>query len=76
MNSNKPLTAKEAADYLDISKSHLYQLTSKGKIPHYKPNGKRLYIFQSDLDDYIRSGKVKTNKELEVEAEEYLEATK
>lgn len=74
MNSNKPLTVEKAADYLDISKAHLYKLTSKGRIPHYKPNGKRLYFYQSDLDDYIKAGRVKTNDELEAEAAEHLSA--
>ncbi|SHF50577.1 DNA binding domain-containing protein, excisionase family [Fodinibius roseus] len=72
MTSNKPLTAENAAEYLDISKAHLYKLTSTGKIPHYKPNGKRLYFYQDDLDGYIRSGRVKTNAELKSEAEGFI----
>lgn len=59
---------KSAAMYLGISTSHLYKLTSSGAIKHYKPGGKKIYFFQKDLDDYIRSGEVKTNDELETEA--------
>lgn len=69
---NKPLTTEEAADYLGISVSHLYKLTSSGKIPHYKPTGKRNYFYRSDLNDFVRSGKVKTNKEIEAEATNYV----
>lgn len=72
MPQNKPFTIQEAADYLDISKAHLYKLTSTGRIPHFKPGGKRIYIYRSDLDEYIRSGRVKTVEQLETEAANYV----
>ena len=43
----------ETAAYLSLSKSHLYHLTSEGLIPHYKPNGKKIYFLKSDLDSYL-----------------------
>lgn len=49
----KPLTTKEASEYLGISLSSLYKLTSGCKIPHYSPGGKILYFLQSDLDKYM-----------------------
>lgn len=72
MKNDKPHTVESAADYLDISVAHMYKLTSTGSIPHYKPGGKRIYIYESDLDDYIRSGRVKTTEELETEAADYI----
>lgn len=68
----KPLNVEEAADFLDLSKSHLYKLTSKGEIPHYKPTGKRLYFLIEDLLDYLKSGRVKTTDEIEAEASRYI----
>lgn len=37
------LTIDECAEYLGVSKSHLYKLTSRGILPHFKP-GKRIYF--------------------------------
>lgn len=70
-NRNKPLNIEEAAEFLDVSKSYLYKLTSKGEIPHYKPAGKRIYFLVDDLLDYIKSGRVKTKDEIEKEAIDY-----
>lgn len=72
MTQEKPLNADAAAEYLHISKDHLYKLTSEGKISHYKPGGKRIYFYQSDLDDFIKSGRVKTAAELEAEAADHI----
>ena len=48
-----PLDLAAAAKYLGISKSHLYQLTSKARIGHFKPAGKKIYFDKSDLDAYL-----------------------
>lgn len=72
MTDRKPLNVEEAAAFLDISVSHLYTLTSKGKIPHYKPSGKRLYFLVDDLLTYIQAGRVKTTEEIDQEAANYL----
>jgi excisionase family DNA binding protein len=47
-----------ASNYLDVSKSHLYQLTCKNQIPHYKPGGKKVYFDKADLDSYIRRNRI------------------
>ncbi|MBN1448772.1 MAG: helix-turn-helix domain-containing protein [Bacteroidetes bacterium] len=52
----KPLTAKEAADYLDLSISMLYRHVREGRIPAFKPNGKKWYFWTEDLDRWIRGG--------------------
>lgn len=49
------LNAQNAAQFLGISKSALYKLTSKGKIKFYKPSGKLIYFFKDDLVNYITS---------------------
>jgi excisionase family DNA binding protein len=41
-----PLDLDAAAKYLGVSKSHLYHLTSKGLIGHFKPAGKKIYLRQ------------------------------
>lgn len=72
MKDQKPLNVEEAAAFLDLSVSHLYSLTSKGKIRHYKPSGKRLYFMREDLLDYIRGGRVSTEEEIEQQAADYM----
>jgi len=68
MENQKPLNIDEAAEFLGLSKSHIYKLTSSGKLPHYKPGGKNLYFMPGDLLDYIKSGRVKTADEIETDA--------
>lgn len=63
--SAKPYDLEGAASYLGISRSHLYQLTSKGLIGHYKPAGKRIYFDKSDLDEYLRRNRVRPQWEIE-----------
>jgi excisionase family DNA binding protein len=53
-----PLDLDAAAKYLGTSKSHLYQLTSKGLIGHFKPAGKKIYFDRSDLDVYLKRKRV------------------
>ena len=70
--TEKPLTLEEAARYLDLSTSTLYKMTSSSKICFYKPNGKRIYFDKSDLDAWILRNPVKTETEIEQEANDYL----
>lgn len=44
---------KEACEYMQVSASHIYKLTSAGQIPHYCPNGKRLYFKREELDSWL-----------------------
>lgn len=61
------LGAEEAAKFLNISKSHLYKLTFRNRIPFYKPGGKLIYFDRQELLSWIKQGKVKTQEELEAE---------
>ena len=70
--TDRPLTFVEAADYLGLSKSYLYKLTCSNKIPHYKPQGKRLYFAKSELDSWLLRNPVKTEAEVEQEADDYI----
>ena len=68
----RPLTFDEAAKYLGLSKSYLYKLTCSNKIPHYKPQGKRLYFAKSELDTWLFRNPVKTTADIEKDANDYL----
>lgn len=67
----RPKDVKEAAAFLKISPQKLYILTSKRLITFTKPN-KKLLFFESDLLNYLNSGRHKTRKEIEAEVENHL----
>lgn len=58
----KILTFAEGCEYISISKSHGYKLTSKGLIPHSK-RGKKIYFEKSVLDEWLLKNKVKSVEE-------------
>ncbi len=47
------LSFNEAIQYLDVSKSFLYKLTSQNLISYSKPSGKLIYFKKSDLDNWM-----------------------
>ncbi len=68
LNETRPkllerLTAKQAADYLNIALPTLYAHTSQKLIKHYKA-GKKLSFLKSDLDEFLNEGRRKTANEL------------
>jgi excisionase family DNA binding protein len=69
---SKPLDLTEAAAYLGHSKSHLYQLTSKGLIAHYKPAGKKIYFLKKDLDAYLLRNRRAAADEIEAAAASHI----
>ena len=68
----KPLTLPEAAEYLGVSKSHLYKLTFQHLITHFKPNGKKIYFKKSDLNKYLFRNRKASDMELEQKAVDYV----
>jgi excisionase family DNA binding protein len=66
------LSFNEACEYLEISSSHLYKLTSTDTIPHYKPNGKKIYFKRSDIDNWLLSNRSASTSEIEQQAADYL----
>jgi excisionase family DNA binding protein len=51
--SKEVLTFDEAAQFLGLSKSYLYKLTSGRSIPYYKPQGKKCYFSKIELMEWI-----------------------
>lgn len=66
------LTFVEAAGYSGLSKSCLYKLTSTGKIPHFKPNGKNIFFDRIDLETWLKKNPIKTKDDIEIEASSYV----
>ena len=66
------LNFNEACSYLDVSQSHLYKLTSTRQIPHFCPQGKKLYFNRTELDAWLQRNRQSTNEEIEQEVNEKL----
>lgn len=66
------LNFQEASQYLEVSPSHLYKLTSKRTIPHFCPNGKKLYFKRSELEEWLLRNKQFSTIEIEQKTESYL----
>ena len=59
------LNFSEVKLYTNLSKSYLYELTSSGGIPCYKPNGKQLYFKKQEIEDWLLSNRKVTNIEID-----------
>jgi excisionase family DNA binding protein len=66
------LNFNEACTYLDVSPSHLYKLTSTKHIPHFCPQGKKLYFRREELDAWLQRNRQPTAEESEASASDLL----
>ena len=61
-------TVDEVADYLGVSKSRVYKMTSAHVIDYYKPSGKTIHVSRSDLNDWICGTRIASDEEIRTEA--------
>jgi excisionase family DNA binding protein len=66
------LNFNEACAYLELSQSHLYKLTSTRQIPHFCPQGKKLYFNRHELDAWLQRNRQSTADEVEKQATNYI----
>lgn len=66
------LNFNEACKYLDVSPSHLYKLTSTKQIPHFCPQGKKLYFKREELDNWLQRNRQSASDEIEQSASDYV----
>lgn len=62
------LNFNEACKYLDVSPSHLYKLTSTKQVPHFCPQGKKLYFRREELDTWLQRNRQSSDDEPEQDA--------
>ena len=48
-----PLTLVEACDFLHYTSNFVYKLYNRNLILYHKPNGKSLFFYKSELNDWI-----------------------
>lgn len=73
--SEQLLTVEGAAQFLNLTVATIYSKVSKGELPVMK-RSKRLYFSKTELIDYLKGGRKKSNAEIEQEAESYLSRSK
>jgi excisionase family DNA binding protein len=65
-------TFKEACLYTGFSPSYLYKLTSLGRIPFSKPEGKKIFFIKAELDEWLQRNHQRSTSDIEVEANKRL----
>ena len=74
-NTYKPgdfLGIEELAAFLKIKKSTAYKLSSNGKIPRFKPGGKKVLFLYRDVCEYLDKNRYKSQEELELDAKQIM----
>lgn len=67
-----PISIKEVAEITGLTVPTLYGYCQRNEIPYHK-KGNRLYFFKSEIiGKWIKTGKQKTIKELQADADNYL----
>ena len=54
---------EELSIYTGFSKSYIYKLTSKGKIPYFKPNGKTVFFERKEIESWLLTNKQEVKEE-------------
>lgn len=65
------LTIQEAAEFLSLTVPTMYNKVSKSELPVMK-RSKRLYFSRTELMEYLKEGRKKSNAEIASEADNYL----
>lgn len=66
------LNFEEACKYLHISESHLYKLTSQKQIPHFCPQGKKLYFRRDEIDQWLLRNRQSAADEIDQLTTDYI----
>ncbi|HTO16630.1 MAG TPA: helix-turn-helix domain-containing protein [Edaphocola sp.] len=69
------LSIEEASEFLGLSVSRLYKMTSNKEIPHYKPGGKKIYLHQQELHQWIMDSRVSSVLNLNDELDGFISKT-
>jgi excisionase family DNA binding protein len=69
---NELLTIQQASELLHLTVPTIYTKSSKGELPGVYKQGKRLYFDKQVLTDWIRSGRKKSNAEVEAKMPKHI----
>lgn len=72
LGSKSVLSVTELSQYLGLSKSRIYALICKRRIPYYKNDGGKLTFFnRAEIDQWLLAKRVPTADEIEQKAVSY-----
>jgi len=85
-NTQEQIPTEQPDQWLDLNdlirydpekrtKATWYSKISRNEVPHYK-RGKKVYFLKSEIDEWLKQGKCKSNAEIDQEAEVYLSSNK
>jgi excisionase family DNA binding protein len=66
------LSFEEACIYTGFAESYMYKLTSARKIPHSKPNGKKIFFDKELLDKWLLGNPIATAEQINADAATYI----
>lgn len=66
------LTIEEASKISGVSKSYIQKLTASKQIPYSKPTGKLIFIHRKDLERFLSSNYISSDKEIDSHVADYL----
>ena len=69
------MNIRQCMELTGFSKAHIYNLTSRKEIPHYK-RGKFVFFRRSEIETWLTAEKVFTTEEKQREADKILQQTK
>lgn len=64
LGAKNVLTLEDVVLLTGLTKQHIYKLTHNRVIPYYRPNGKNLYFDRSEIEAWLKQGKVSTLDEM------------
>lgn len=72
LSNKQTLTLEEAAAFIGVAVSYLYKLTSTQQVPHFKPRGKMIYFDRSELEEWLRQGRVNSIGDIDRKAADHV----
>ena len=73
--SKTVLNIDEVSNLTGLSKSTIYKKTCTGIIPHYK-QAKHLYFDKIEVENWLKSNRIKTSEDINKEASTYVTLNK
>lgn len=71
-NENTIFNIETLSKYLGVSKSYIYKMTHRNLIAYSKPGGKRIFFRKDDVDNFLKTNKVKSKSELSEIADKFI----
>ena len=65
------MNMEQLSQYISMSKSAIYKLTSTHQIPFYRPSGKIIFFEKEEIDKWMRRNRVRSMDEIREQVENW-----